>query len=208
MNVADLCEVVNLHVGAFPGHYLTRLGSGFLSFYYGLILDHPTGIVLVAREREAGTIVGFVAGVVNPPAFYAALATHRMRISKLVIPRVFRSPAGMARLFINWRRVRNSAAAEGQERTAELTSIAVRGDLQGRGVGAALVDAFNARAAGGGANLVSLITDAENNDYAIRFYENLGFITSDYVRNLDGRRMFHFTRVLRPADASGGGPGS
>jgi ribosomal protein S18 acetylase RimI-like enzyme len=193
----QLSLLVALHVAAFPTNFLTQLGPRFLRLYYRLILDDPNGILLVAKDDSRDDLVGFVAGMVNPPAFYARMKRKSISLALAVVLPVILSPRRFGRLLHNRRRVKSVAASrEDQEGVVELSSLAVQPDQQGRGVGKALTAAFIARARDQGARVVVLTTDAEGNDYVNRFYQKMGFACEAFADSPPGRPMNRYSKTL------------
>lgn len=174
----DLAAITRVHEAAFPSFFLTRLGAGFLHAYYRLVLEHPGGILLVAEVDEG--LCGFVAGAVNPGAFYAAMSARKWSLALPVLLSVLRHPLLLPRVVASVRRV----AREGSHTIAtpqvdglscELTSLGVHPGTRGHGVGQQLVSACRDEAARRGASYLFLTTDARDNDYINDFYLHLGF---------------------------------
>lgn len=187
VRIYDVTEMVNVHVRAFPGFFLSLLGPRFLREFYSAFLHEETGIALVAESPGAGQILGFVVGTVQPEGFFRRLLKRRWwtfcfaSVGALlrrpwVAPRIFRA------LFYR------GEAPRGLNR-ALLSSIAVGPDQQGNGLGRALVTEWVEEARKRGAPGCYLTTDAENNDVVNRFYVKCSWrIESTYVTP-EGRKM-------------------
>lgn len=170
----DLADIVRIHAAAFPGFFLTQLGPAFLREYYRTVCDFEHGIALVACSKDGAT-EGFVAGFIGPAAFYQLLRSRRVRLGLCAAPAILRRPALLPRLLRNGRRAADSSQGSPANRESELASIGVAPTGQGKGIGRALVAAFIEHSRAGGAECVSLTTDARENETVNRFYQSLGF---------------------------------
>jgi ribosomal protein S18 acetylase RimI-like enzyme len=164
----DVNELVRIHQIAFPGFYLTLMGSAFLRGYYSSVLTYPNRIALVARRDN--TAVGFVVGFLEPDGFYAHFRAERRRLIPVIALALLRHPALIPRTLRNMRRIQTVQHEPGE---VELSSIAV--EPSARGVGSSLLSAFIERTWLAGSQSVSLTTDAVNNDAVNRFYLKHGF---------------------------------
>jgi ribosomal protein S18 acetylase RimI-like enzyme len=164
----DIDELVRIHQVAFPGFYLTLMGSAFLRGYYSSVLTYPNRIALVARRDQVA--VGFAVGFVEPEGFYAHFRAERRKLIPVIALALLRHPELIPRTLRNMRRIQTVQYKPGE---VELSSIAV--EPSARGVGSSLLLAFIERARSAGARSVSLTTDAVNNDAVNRFYLKHGF---------------------------------
>ncbi len=183
----DVPAITRVHTAAFGGFFLTELGTPFLKQYYLLVRRHPDGILLAARDGDE--IVGFVAGTVNPPAFYRALVTNAWRFAWPAGIGLLRKPKLLPTLASNLRSVftrRQSPVS--QPAAAELTSVAIHPSARGRGLGQQLVAAF-LQAVRNRAARVSLTTDAEDNVAVNHFYRQMGFELAETFASRRGRLM-------------------
>lgn len=193
MTTADVNAAVDVHLAAFPGFFLSFLGRGFLRQLYRGIVDDPSGIAFVA-DRD-GECVGFVAGTAVPAKFYSRLLRQRF------LPfawhgglAVLRRPSAARRLLRAFTKSSDApAAATGR---AELMSLAVSPAHREGGLGARLVERFNAEASARGAKIVFLTTDAANNDGVNRFYVRGGFSLVRTFTTPEGRAMNEYERSL------------
>ncbi len=206
---ADLPSIVETHATAFPLFFSTQLGEGFLHAYYARILHYDHGVLLLAEE--AGRLVGFVAGFLDPSAFYRALYAQKWSLARLLIGRTLRQPwlagrvlAGGLRvhalqggLAFGARLLRRALRIQSLQveyaRTdgwpCELSSVAVAFAQRSQGWGQRLVQAFLATVRQRGATEVYLTTDAKDNDQVHRFYQRLGFQRVRDLRSSAGREM-------------------
>ena len=199
MASADVPIVVDLHLRAFPGFFLSALGAPFLRVYYRNVLRDGGSIALVAED--ASGLEGFVVGSVDPAGFYGRLLRRRWYAFALAaVPGVLRHPSVAGRVA---RALRHPSESRAGVRVAGVYSLAVDPLRWGSGVGRALVDRFCALAHARGATQVFLETDAEGNERVNRFYAATGFTETGRRKTPEGRVLVDYVRVL---DAEAGGP--
>lgn len=185
MNINDVNAVVKVHLSSFQGFFLTFLGHQFLNELYAGIVADSTGIAFVCREDDH--ILGFVAGTSQPAGFYSRLL-HRSwwRFALASLIPILKNPLIIPRLL---RAFRKPQDVSNQPDTGTLMSIAVAPEMQGRGLGQALVKAFLEEAADRGLKYVDLTTDKNNNDFVNQFYQRMGFRCSRTFVTPEGREM-------------------
>lgn len=185
MRANEVDQVVDIHMRAFPGFFLTFLGPAFLRQFYAGVLESPSGIALVGRLE--GQICGFVAGSTAPAGFYRRLLRRRgWRFALAALGPMFRNPGILPRLL---RALTRTSEGKGRSGAGTLMSIAVMPEAQGSGLGQALVLAFLARSASAGVTTVSLSTDSEDNQRVNDFYQALGFVLDHIYLTPEGRKM-------------------
>jgi len=170
---SEIDQVVAVHLAAFPGFFLSRMGSGFLRQYYMSTFRYAGAIMLAAAHGE--TVVGFVSGFLAPSRFYREMRSRWYRYLPPVLSAIARQPRLLATVASNVLRVRRAATDPEDPRHCELASIAVLPQARGSGLGRCLALAFLDRAWELGATRVRLTTDANDNSAANRFYQSLGF---------------------------------
>lgn len=74
----DISDVVDIHMTAFEGFFLQRLGRKFISEYYRFVLDYNGSIALVCLN-ESHSVSGFVVGFEDPANFYKQLRASMFR---------------------------------------------------------------------------------------------------------------------------------
>lgn len=190
-------QVVDVHMRAFPGFFLTTLGPAFLRTYYRAAANAAGAIALVAVED--GRVAGFAVGNRHPAGFYRRLLRRRWPgFALAAVPGVLRSPSAVPRVL---RAVRYPSTRGGDAGAAGLFSIAVVPSSRGAGVGGALLAAFEREARAKGALRVVLETDADRNDVANAFYRSAGFSVVREFEQTQGRRMLEYVKEL---DSTGG----
>jgi ribosomal protein S18 acetylase RimI-like enzyme len=193
----DLEDIVRIHINAFPGFFMTAMGSSFLREYYRTVLEFPQNISLVAIESDSfgaaspDRVVGFVVGFGNPPAFYSFYKTKRLRLFFIVLWAVARNPSLVRRVILNLKRI---SSVEGSNSEVELSSIGVDTDFMKLGVGRVLVQSFLSAASEQGYKSVYLTTDASANDRVNQFYQRQNFTLERTF--FSGSRQMNFYRRL------------
>jgi ribosomal protein S18 acetylase RimI-like enzyme len=194
MKPADVQQVVDIHLQAFQGFFLTFLGPNFLRELYQAIQSDPSGIALVCEEEAK--MVGFAAGTDQPAGLYRRLLKQRWyRFGLASIMPVLRQPSIIPRLLRAFRISEEVGVLEG---CGTLMSIAVSPQCQSNGAGQALVAAFLLEAAGRDLKFVNLTTDTNNNDRVNRFYRKLGFTCARTFITPEGRRMNEYIIPINP----------
>lgn len=192
-----ITEVVAVHQLAFPEFFMTRLGSRFLSVYYETMLRADDSI-LVYEFDDQGAVAGFAAGYLNRSAYFARLKRRKIALVGALLPVMLSRPSTLQQI---WHNVRSTGVRRPAQE-AELASLAVRPDAQGRGLGARLVSQFERKALLGGKTAVMLTTDTDNNDAVNRFYERCGYQRVEQYLGYRGRRMNRYVKPLSEGDQS------
>lgn len=194
---SDVPAVVAVHLNAFPGFFLSLLGSPFLRAYYECFPGAPGAIAIVAEVN--GVISGFAVGSVNPAGFYRRLLRrHWLRFALAAIPALTRDPRCARRLM---RALRHAGSNPSGSGVVGLFSIATSPSPRVLGTGAALLDEFLVRAVAIGATEVWLTTDADSNEAVNQFYQKAGFAVRDTFLTPEGRRMYEYVRPLTIANS-------
>jgi ribosomal protein S18 acetylase RimI-like enzyme len=166
-------QVIRIHLAGMGYTLNSRLGREHMRFLYQTIAGDPGGYAGLALED--GRPAGVVTGVLDSAEFTTRLM-RKMPANQIAAAaiRFLSRPV----LLWEWRKAQVIGAPvtlDGTEVRAVLTAIVVDPHVQGKGIGKALVKAFEAflRTADVFAyRLDTLITNAR----AIRFYQELGFI--------------------------------
>ena len=183
---AEYCDsVVNVHMHAYSGFFLTFLGPSFLSLLYRSIFSDVSGIVIVACQGPE--VIGFVAGSTQPSGQYGRmLKNHLLAFFLASLRGFFQKPRILPRLFRAFRMPNQQLPVK---KCATLMSIAVEPSFQGQGVGRLLIKAFLDEVQNRGLEYVNLTTDAVANDTINRFYKSLGFEIFREFTTPEGRAM-------------------
>ncbi len=188
----DIIEIVEIHEAAFPGFFMTLLGTRFLKYYYQFILNYKNSIFIV-KESNSG-VEGFVSGFINPAKFYAKLRQHKFSIGIKIIIRLITHPLYIPRLFGSYSQSRANKS-ESESVICELSSLAVNLNNLKQGVGRGLVTSF-IEMAKGRCEAVELTTDADNNDHVNKLYLDLNFMLVESFQQSPKRRMNRYRRSI------------
>lgn len=200
----DLPAAAQLHAVELSAGFFAQLGPGFLRVYLSTFLDTP-GAVALAAERVDGGFAGFLVGSTAAGHNRAALRLHGGRLlpaalraivlrPRLLVhflrTRAFRYVRGVAGVLRRRRPASGPAASTG--RPAVLLHVAVNPDDRGRGVGAALVQAFvDAARAAGCARAVLVAFGGDKDFYLRQGWQRLASREDD-----DGRLVVTYGRHL------------
>jgi len=176
-----------VHLEAFAGHTLSLLGARFLELYYEQLRRDSAGITLVAARNNE--IIGFAAGAMNPQGFYSRLLKRRWFAFMLAaLPGALRHPKLIPRLLNTPTYPANLPAGE---ELANLSSIAVRPNVKGAGVGARLMREFLTQAKQRGATCVMWGTK-KYDTVANRFYQKFGYSEVREFRDTRGEEILEY----------------
>lgn len=193
MTERDVHRVVEVHLAAFQGFFLTFLGPRFLRLFYAEAI--ALGEIALVAEAD-GAIAGFVMGSTSPGAFFRQLLKRRLvAFAIAAAPAVLRRPAVAARVARALVKPGSAARAPG---TATLMSLGVDPAIQGVGAGKALVTAFLEDARRRGATRVDLTTDKVDNERANAFYRSLGFAVAREIVTPERRVLNEYEIDLSP----------
>ena len=136
--INDVDAIVDIHIDAFKGFFLTSLGPAFLKFYYSCFVNSDETVTMVAEED--GTIYGFAAATMKCKGFNSRLIKNNLlSFGVLSLKMLFTTPGAMLRLVKNL--TKKGEGVEDNEDYAELYSIGVNKAAQGKGVGKKLLAA-------------------------------------------------------------------
>ena len=184
-------RVADIHISTFQGFFLTFMGKGFLKQLYLSFCKHPESGLLIATED--GDAVGFLAysgdysGLFKymiktrliPFAWYSVGAFFRKPKVFMHLVRAFLKPSETKRI----------------EEYVELSSIGVDPAFKGMGIGTHLINTLIQKVDFKKYKYITLETDAENNDAAIRFYGRNGFIQEREFTTSEGRKMYEYRYI-------------
>jgi glycosyltransferase involved in cell wall biosynthesis/ribosomal protein S18 acetylase RimI-like enzyme len=186
----DAPQLARLHRNALPEAFLPSLGDRFLRRVYNALATDADAVTLVAED--GGTIVGFVAGVVSPTAFFRRFCVrHGIPAAAAALPALLRSDV---------RRGASETARyvgrDGEQGPAELLSIAVARGHRRRGVGAELVRELLAALAEVGAVEVS-VTVGSPNDSMTGLMRSFGFREAGSISLHEGKASTRWRTTCR-----------
>jgi len=188
-------QIVSIHIDAFAGFFLTKMGTKFLTLLYRSFSSYSTGILLIAHIDEQ--VAGFIAGTTQPVTFYKTLRKKQsLNFLAAAIPALLKSPATVIRKLIHAAFYKGDTpkVATG---SALIASIAIDPKFQGIGLGKSLIKSFEFYAAKRGTTQIYLTTDACNNNSANNFYKSCGFSIEYSFEQSRGRTMHRYTKNLK-----------
>jgi len=188
MKPSHLKEIVLIHQQAFPGFFMTLLGSYFLESYYATVLKYGKSICLV-YEDSGRNICGFAVGFINPNEFYAMFKSNALVFFIPVLCGLFRRPYLVLRILNSVLRLKKIDLEICDVVSCELSSIGV--SKKGLGIGKRLLYRFIDLGFASGAEEICLTTDSEDNEEVIRFYKAAGFVKSEFETR-GSRKMIEF----------------
>jgi ribosomal protein S18 acetylase RimI-like enzyme len=163
---SDAAAVAALHAARIGEGFLVTLGPRFLARLYRRIALSPAAVLLVAEDGDR--VVGFVAAATSTRRLYGDFLRHDALPAGLAAaPAVIRAPRRV------WETLRYGSDDD-ELPEAEVLSIAVAADAEGRGIGGALLVAALEELARAGAPAARVVT-AVGNDPALAMYERAGF---------------------------------
>lgn len=187
--------VVEIHLAAFPGFFLTFLGPRFLKTFYGSFIGEKTALAWVVLDGQSRAILGAAFGTTAPDGFFKRLALRRWpAFAGAAFSAFLKKPSIGRRLFRALSYRGDSPARPG---LALLSSVAVSPCAQGKGVGKALLDRWTDEAENRGCPGAYLTTDAEGNDAVNRFYLRSGWTAEASFVTPEGRKMKRYV-ILFP----------
>jgi ribosomal protein S18 acetylase RimI-like enzyme len=189
----DIPSIVSIHCDAFKDFFLTSLGNKFLSFYYSCFIKSPDGLVLCAIEN--GDIIGFSATAKYSNGFNRKLIMqNKYSFIKITCCLLITNPKALLRLAHNLSK-KNSDVKD-DENYAELFSIAVKNDNQGKGIGKHLLISTENVLKHENVEKLSLTTDYYNNNPTIAFYKSMNFNILYEFMTYPRRKMYRLVKNL------------
>ncbi len=191
MTLADVPDVVRIHLSAFPGFFLSFLGPHFLRLYYEECASQGEIAFVAVKE---GRPAGFVMGSAHPAGFYSRLLARKaLNFAAVALPAIVRQPRIAMRVA---RALRKPGDARRVDGTATLMSLGVEPELHRLGIGRKLVAAFLAEARSLGSSRVDLTTDKFRNDRTNEFYTRMGFAVDREITTPEGRVLNEYAIEL------------
>lgn len=164
----DVAQMADWHISEIRGGPFSLLGPAFVRGSYRTLLEMDRGVALVAENE--GNMAGFVCGVTDTGAFFRHHLLRRGVISALLcLPHILR-PSHVC-MIVN--AAFYPAKFPRELPRAELLSMVVNRQSQGKGIGRILFEEFKNRMSDNGVQSFR-ITTGENNLAAREFYRRMG----------------------------------
>lgn len=206
-------EAARLHGRELPHEFLMRFGTAFLDRYYRAFVESPHAAALVVVEPRSGRVDGVLIATFDTRAHYACLVRrhgaalawhaglqalrHPSLARDLLRTRLWRYGRGILR---NLARSSEKSSAvpvkTPAERVGFLTYVAVAAERRGRGIGGALVAAYEGLAREAGLERLELVT-APDERGAGSFYARMGWKFAGERVSRSGERYALYIRYLK-----------
>lgn len=191
--INDVDTIVEIHLNAFEGFFLTSLGAEFLRFYYSCFVRSNETVTMIAEEN--GVIYGFSASSKFCKGFNSRLIkSNLIAFGLLSFKLLLIKPISLLRLVKNLSK--KGEKVIDNEDYAELYSIGVCKSAQGKGVGKMLLLKSEQVMKEEGVTRVSLTTDFDNNEQAVGFYHSMGYETLYEFVTYPNRKMYRLIKIL------------
>lgn len=191
----DIEAIVNIHISAFQGFFLTLLGPRFLKSLYMAFLKREYGILRVAITAE-GEVMGFAAGTVLPQSFFSQLRKEQwLSFFFKALPSLLKKPTIVVKKLYFALFYKGDEPAS-LSNVSLLSSIAVSPDMAGQSVGRLLITDFEAQVKRAGSRALYLTTDKVSNDKVVFFYERAGYQVECEFKQPSGREMLRLIKYL------------
>lgn len=192
-SLSDISQIVRIHNSAFQGFFLTSLGEQFLEFYYSCFIKSKGTVVIVAEED--GKIIGFSAATSECKGFNSRLIINNLfPFCIMSLKMLFSKPESLLRLVKNLTKKGNNIVDD--EDYAELYSIGVADNQQGKGIGKCLLNETEQQLREMGVTKVSLTTDYYDNESVLAFYRFMGYNTLYEFITYPNRKMYRLIKSL------------
>lgn len=185
--------IVNIHILAFPNFFLTNLGDSFLRLYYKSMCKCEGAVTLCAIED--GEVVGFSTTAIRSAGFNTRLIQDNVAGFILeALKLLFTKPLSLIHLTKNMSKTNSEVDDKGEY--AELFSIGVSPDCQGKGVGSKLLAETGRLLTSEGVSIISLTTDKYDNDATITFYQRNGYKVMYEFTAYPNRKMIRYIKNI------------
>lgn len=188
-----IADVINIHLQAFEGFFLSELGRDFLKLYYKSVRMSDEGILL--GYYEDNQLLGFCAATTLSRSFNKKLILKNIFSFSIVgLKLIFTKPKALIRLYKNLTKSSVTVIDEGGY--AELLSIGINPQAQGKGVGKLLIAELESHLKKRECVQLSLTTDYYNNEKALGFYKASGYEIMYELIAYPNRKMYRLIKQL------------
>lgn len=210
----EIREAASLHERELPHEFLTRFGTAFLARYYGAFAESPDAVALAAVDTRSGDLEGILIATFDTRAHYSNLVRlhgtalarnatlqalcHPSLARDLIKTRLLRYARGILRSLNKGSKSTEKQDASPEppaERVGFLTYVAVSREHRGRGIGGALLEAYERMAREAKLDRLELVT-TPNERGAGPFYLRAGWTYAGERVSRSGERYALYIRVL------------
>jgi ribosomal protein S18 acetylase RimI-like enzyme len=190
---SDLPEIVQIHQEAFAGFFLNTLGTAFLSTYYKACLK-SRNIIAIGVIDENNKVLGFAIGPKVSKGFHKQIILWNICSFSLIFFRIiFTNPKAIIRLMFNINKVKNTLD---DGNYCELLSIGICKIFQNKGYGKFLIQVFVNLVKQENCSIITLTTDALENDETLGFYKKCGFTLFYEFTAYPERKMYKLIKNI------------
>lgn len=166
LSINEVEAVAQLHQKAFSNFFLTKLGNRFLVKFYESILNNSDSINMGLCDNES--LIGFAVGSKRSKFFYKNLLKNNfIKLGFSAVIPLISKPNLIIRLLTSF--ISHSKSNVEIADSAVLLSICIDPKFASKGYGNVLLMEFE-KTAFKYSNMISLTTDADDNDYVNAFY--------------------------------------
>ncbi len=189
----ELEIVVKIHLQAFHNFFLSKMGSSFLFAYYRAFLRNGNSVFLGCYQDDK--LLGFCAASTLSKGFNFLLVRQNLLVFTIQgIKVLFSKPMALVHLYRNFSK--NVSDRLDEQNYAELYSIGVSPEFQGKGIGRILFNNLESSLRNKACEQLSLTTDLFNNDKTLSFYKGLGFNILYEFTSYPNRKMYRLIKKL------------
>lgn len=170
----DIGAIVALHRHSFTNVLIGQMGEDYLQFYYKNIINNPAGVIYIYKMDSE--VAGFLAGISTGRGFYTIKYYQKTILA--LLKSIIQRPSILVNLVIY---IYRNIIIHGKEPDAELLSIAVDKQYQGRGIGTLLVKNYETWLMQNNTCKYKVYTDT-NYSTGNALYEKLGFQLSGQAK--------------------------
>ena len=188
----DIPSVADLHQKGFDNFFLTSLGDNFLHKFYFSIIKSNKSIAIGAFD-ENGNLVGFAVGAKTKKGFYKELMkSNFFPLLSSAAYRLFADPTKIWRLANSF--FTKESSNEDYLESSTLLSICVDPQKKGLKIGKCLLHSFETEAKNY-SDLITLTTDALDNNYVNSFYVSNKYVISNYFKQGNREMNLYFKKI-------------
>lgn len=187
MKSNHVAGVVQVHMTAFPNHFLTFLGQRFLHLLYSEILKTEGNASVIAWSLERQAVVGFAVSVKDQEHFYTRLLRKRLlAFATATLSATLRKPTIIPRLF---RALRYPAISRESPAQACFLSMGVMPNVRGKRIAVRMTDRMMMKLKEAGVQSVLFVIDRDTNERAKQFHYRYGAKPVREYQTPEGRWM-------------------
>ncbi|EGQ9501749.1 GNAT family N-acetyltransferase [Vibrio cholerae] len=193
-NYTDVERIVEIHINAFEGFFLTFLGPNFLHLLYTGFIDK--GLLRVAIVDS--NIVGFSAGTDKPEVFFSNLRREKWLLFFFAAtPSLMKKPSLVIKKLYSATFYKGDSV-ERLNNSFLLSSLAVDPCVEGKGIGKHLLkDLDELLSKKKECQIIYLITDKNENSSVLSFYSKCGFSIESEFKQSRQREMLRLVKSIK-----------